>query len=384
MAKNDFAIIIGLQKYPGIDDPANGRMPLSGPENDAIAFRDWVIAPDGGAVPKKNVQLILSSKWKRRVSSFYKAKPTTQEIIDVFNTLHIIYNQKLQDGVEPKVGRRLYLFMSGHGILPRVPGDRNENEAGLLMANVDPKDAGNPRYHIPGAYAANWFCQNDYFDEVFLFMDCCRDIQFVPNLNSIFDLKGNSDKAKRMYAFATKWSRRAKEKPMPDEQGKVRGIFTKTLLLGLSGAAADPNPVNPNEGVITVASLKSYLHQNMKQFIDPQDIIENPKIQDADVDYAPKAQEGNDIIIKTVPLQKFPVIIRVPAGASGKLRIRNSNREIIGEPIQVDTAPAEIAVSLPRATYYATVSINNDAKESVFNVTGTEGLGKESIVEDFN
>lgn len=42
--ENDFAVIVGLQHYPAIDDPANGKPPLSGPENDANDFNEWILS----------------------------------------------------------------------------------------------------------------------------------------------------------------------------------------------------------------------------------------------------------------------------------------------------------------------------------------------------
>ncbi len=45
MAKDDWAIVVGIRFYPELDN-------LDGPENDAKAFRNWLVSPTGGAVPR--------------------------------------------------------------------------------------------------------------------------------------------------------------------------------------------------------------------------------------------------------------------------------------------------------------------------------------------
>jgi hypothetical protein len=54
MATDDYAIVVGISAYP-----YHGN--LSGPENDAKAFYDWLIDPQWGAVPEANVDRILTS-----------------------------------------------------------------------------------------------------------------------------------------------------------------------------------------------------------------------------------------------------------------------------------------------------------------------------------
>ena len=56
---NDYAVIVGAQTYPGLDDPTSDAFhPLLGPVNDATAFYEWVTSPDGGDVPAANADLI--------------------------------------------------------------------------------------------------------------------------------------------------------------------------------------------------------------------------------------------------------------------------------------------------------------------------------------
>lgn len=340
--EEDYAMIIGLQNYPGLDDPDNEQPPLQGPEYDAKEFEKWILSPKGGNVPSGNITMTLSSDFPPPFSSLVLTKPTELEIVAAFQKLHTLSDENIENGLGPRVGRRLYIYMSGHGIAPTPFGNKTEKESALLMANVNPKQVAVARYHIPGVYTATWFCENNYFDEVFLFMDCCRDLTIVPFINILFSPKGNADTAKRFYAFATKWSRRAREKEI---DGQVQGVFTKTLLLGLYGAAAEPDPANPAEGIITFESLQSYLLHNMKKFIDPP-FQDDPKVQEPDINYSP-AHKGH-IIIKTA-LQKFPVTIPAPAGASGDVGIYSNTSKSIIKRLQVNDLPT--VIDLPREEY---------------------------------
>ena len=77
-----------------------------------------------------------------------------------------------------RLGRRLYIYMAGHGIAP------GENQTALLMANANyDKRRYGTGYHVIGEYVAGWVADAHYFDEILLFMDCCREIQAVPAPN---------------------------------------------------------------------------------------------------------------------------------------------------------------------------------------------------------
>ena len=372
----DFAVIIGLQNYPALDDPLNGQAPISGAETDAKNFEEWAVSQEGGAVPLTNVIRILSSDYTNPANNLAKTQPTEIEITAAFDRLRGFSKSNREAGRGSRVGRRLYIFMSGHGVAPKPFGERIVKESALLMANVDPDNISALRYHIPGNYTASWFCENECFDEVFLFMDCCRDTLTVSSTNAFLPNTGNSDKAVRFFAFATKWSRRAKEKII---DGKMQGIFTRTLLLGLRGAGADPDPENPGFGVITGASLKSFLYGNIEGLVEPQ-FRNDADTNEPDIEYAPKAREGRNIIIKKgVPLQQFPVIVSVAAGASGKISILNGDFKEVAAA-QINNPPVEIPFNLPRAVYLANCNRHGATVNARLEVTGLEKAGKELIV----
>jgi hypothetical protein len=168
---------------------------------------------------------------------------------------------------------------------------------------------------------------------------------------------------------------------MTDQNGKttVRGIFTKTLIMGLQGAAAERDINDSAKGVITVASLKNYLINNMKEFISPE-FRTDAKVQEPDIDYSPRGKEGRDIIIKEAAISKFPVVIKVPAGATGDVIVMDDQFSPVDER-PVAALPADISLDLPRGKYVALVTINNSSRRNVFDVKGIEDLSAKRVVE---
>ena len=117
MNTSDYAVVVGISKYGAI------KPELEGPEKDACAFRDWLLASSGGAVPKDNVALILSSQFQ----------PTLTRVTVAFAKLMSLTVKNAHKA--PRVGRRLYIYLSGHGITPRSDPLVSLNHAALLMAN---------------------------------------------------------------------------------------------------------------------------------------------------------------------------------------------------------------------------------------------------------
>jgi len=234
MNAEDFGIIVGINQYPELGA-------LSGPENDATEFRDWLISPQGGAVPPENVTLITCPQ--PPASSVFQAQPTTVQLDSAFERLHVRANEEGRSGV---AGRRLYIFLAGHGFAP------NLEDAALLMANAG---RGRTGHHIPGRPYANWFRLAAYFDEIVLFMDCCRENYRRAPLRLPPWEEEHNDAARDVryfYGFATEWSRAAREMPQQPDL-RVRGHFTTALLAGLRGGACDEN------GRITGRALKRFI-----------------------------------------------------------------------------------------------------------------------------
>ena len=351
MAQDDYGVVVGIQSYPALDTDHQ----LLGPERDAKAFYNWLVSPTGGDVPPGNVTLIVSSYYTPPFASRSSAKPIAQDVQDAFDNLQDIAtdNNKKKKGL--RTGRRLYIYFAGHGFSPRP------DQTALLMANAAFEKVG-PLYHILGQYTADWFFRTAYFDEIMLFMDCCRETVSVSGLNMSWtdqDVPDAAKNVKRFYGQATQWSGVAREKVI---DGDRRGVFTVTLMRGLEGAASNPT------GEITAASLSSYLYNNMKELLDAEDIADGAP-EEPQVDFYPK-NGGDGFLITKVAPPTFPVSITVPDNALGKTGM------VFGGDFSVVESIAEVPkvweVNLHRGKYLA--QIQGTGLQEPFDVNGTGGV----------
>ena len=334
---NDWAIVIGIWDYPDLGD-------LAGPEHDAQAFAEWVQSPVGGGVPADHLRMISSSKFASAAIA-RDAKPTDAEVQALFDELDDIAQGNRERGEGQRVGRRLYLYMAGHGCAPLL------DESVLLMANATRRRAG---YHIPGKPWANWFYRAGYFDELLLFMDCCRESypQAPLNVPAYIDVTAPDavDRGRRFFAFGTKWSRLSRERPMAD--GVVRGVFTAALLEGLKGAAAEP------DGRVTAGSLAGYLLTGMQRFLSPDDLAD-PEIPKApDIELHPAVDPG--FVIVTVPPPQAVAPAPTPAAGQPRLTVRTGDAAteifVIDDQLHVVAQGAgELERALPPGSYLVKV-----------------------------
>jgi hypothetical protein len=346
MAKDDWAIVVGIATYPGLGN-------LDGPENDAQGFYDWVVAPAGGDVPQDHVAFILSSNFPPSVLPG-RAEPAAATLQRAFDDLQDLAEQSQKEGNGLRVGRRLYIYLSGHGCAPP------SFDSALLAANATPK---RPGYHILGRLYADWFLRSNFFDEAVLFMDCCREnVQTPPNIPPYINITGADalDKTRAFYGFATKWSRLSRERKMAD--GRVHGVFTTALLEGLKGAACDPS-----DGRITSASLGNYLYANMKKFLSPADLTDPEIPKEPDLDYDKNPQ--TPLVFATVAVPAFAVTVNLPPGTAGKkIEILDSKLKAVHSGA---AAPPQLRIELKRGTYLAQV-LADGLQSEPFEVDGTE------------
>ena len=366
MNKSDRAIVAGIAIYP---DPDFGN--LDSPENDAKAFYDWLISPGGGAVPAENVELILSSNFTLATTPS-DALPGLTEVQRAFDRLQDNAKKNAKQGNGYYLGRRIYIYLSGHGFAPSM------DEAALYMANVTRDRVG---YHILGRYNADWFFHAACFDEVLLFMDCCRQLDPHAPLNKPYSEVMSPDALNRVkcfYGFATKWSKKARERNFG---GVTRGIFTTALLEGLKGAAAGP------DGKITTNTLYDYLIEYMKEFMAPEDRSDPNLSNEPDLDTYPRHAEGF-VIAEVTPkpknvveqitqfvfgakpqAPKYPVVLHAPAELAGKpIRILDDQLKPLDLSI---LAQPELKIELERGLYE--VHIEGGMETRVFEVSGVGG-----------
>lgn len=286
MAGTDYAVVVGISRYPALGD-------LSGPVIDATNFRDWLTADDGGQVPPANVKLILSpDPDPAQPLERTRAIPTRDQIIAAFEDILECEDDR------GKVGRRLYMYLAGHGFAPEV------DDAALLMANAGQRSLP----CVPGRPYARWFQAAAKFDEIVLFMDCCRDdYRAVPQQPPPWPEEHSPDAAnvKHYYVFATQVYQKAREKVFPST-GKVQGVFTTALLAALKLAEADA------QGRIWGAAVKKYILNYIPT------LTEGERKQDPKFDF----DDAYDVVFaQTAAPATIPVHIRVNPEYHGQLRV---------------------------------------------------------------
>lgn len=209
MATDDHAIVVGIGRYS-----SSSLADLEGPVNDAEAVVEWLREPEGGDVPPGQIQTVTSAQFSG------EPRPVANDLYGAFENLIDLGEQKNP----APVGKRLYIFMSGHGFGPAV------REAALLMANAAPRRWG---HNICGGAVADYFAAGGLFEEIFLLMDCCRDA-LTPAKASVLPWDpeaGERPPASRwIYGFATGFDSRTREMPI---DGEVRGVFTTAVLEAL-------------------------------------------------------------------------------------------------------------------------------------------------------
>jgi hypothetical protein len=247
-APDDHAIIVGINRYRS--DQGIGS--LNGAVNDALLFREWLIDPDGGGLDPAHVTLFISPE----DGSFAPSREVIED--QILGTFY----QKRSEGVRP-VGRRLYLFMAGHGVAT-ADGD----ECSLVAANsfIDPLRV------LSGRMAADRIRKQPMFQEVVLFMACCRDVGVNPAVHCGLPPPGEmlNKNSTFLHGLAVQWDKKALEKQLPhptDPHNKPKlwqSVFSYALLQGLRSAFDD-------DGNITSLSLKRVVKEQVKALLPPDD-----------------------------------------------------------------------------------------------------------------
>jgi uncharacterized caspase-like protein len=301
MNDHDYAVVVGISKYGSL------RPQLEGPEKDATEFADWLRSPQGGALPPANVTLIRSSGYANPPTlDPYLYEPTLSQVRAAFAKL--IFRAKSNFANVPRVGRRLYIYLSGHGITPRVDPTTSIDLSGLLTANC----AEDAIYeNVSGQVYVNWFHQSHAFAEILLFMDCCRSDKSDASPQADLPTTvpdGRPNEVQVFCAWATQWDARAYELPLGSPPEK-RGVFTYALLEALTAGTPDA------EGHLTPNSIVGHLS------------IRVPQLRNGDASQAPQFYPPK-------PDDRIVLLDKVKARAATNLTITFA-ATLFGQPVEL-------------------------------------------------
>jgi len=283
MSASDYAIVVGISDYPLLGADAT----LKAADKDAAAIRAWLVKE--GSVLDKNI-----FEFRTEGSD----QPQAASIRLAFRRLRAIAEEKSRAGMGMKVGRRLYLYLSGHGFSP------GHGRGALYSADATTYDP----LHTYATGWLEWFQDHGYFDEYVLWLDCCMDRELMVTLEALF-LGGGTFSASgpAFVAFAAKRPLKTVERPIAEDNGKLHGIFTWTLLKGLRGGAADPT------GAVTSESLRLYLENGLSQYLSADDT------NDPDISKRPDVVRSDPGIVFAVHagVSKTTVTINFPQECEG-------------------------------------------------------------------
>jgi len=355
MAADDYAIVVGITRYPGLgvspDDPAD----LRGSELDAIEVAKWLKAKDGGDLPddRDHVNLICTSDFEGEPTAT-KGEPQQQRLRDAFDALVQAGKDKPRASRDdPMLGRRLYIYMSGHGFSP------SRYRGALYVANATPDNG----WHSYASGWLEWFQDNFYFTEYVLWMDCCMDREFGIDPENIMKKTSRFGRMGGTFiAFAAPRQFKTVERPIKAKNGEIHGVFTWTLLQGLKGGAVD------SEGQITGRSLADYILNGMSAYLTEND-LKNPTIAKE-----PEVVKADRTLIFATGREKqtTSVTLTFPADAVGKQATLWGSLPAVPHNFPVQR---EVNRSLENGLYV--VAIPESCLRHGFEVTGSQSYAVE-------
>jgi len=284
LAASDWAVVAGINGYWKYAS-------LKGAVGDAERFAKWLLSE--AFVPDDQVRLVRSPVGAPETQD--AAQPTLDLVKRQFEDIARQANRRDLY----YLGRRLYIFLSGHGILPTRSANPDFNETALLMADVDNITLGN---HLGGNAYAEWFRALGVFDEVVLLLDCCRDEKQNIGLTppSMPRLEAKRTPARRFYAAATQMGSESWEKDFGSPPEK-RGVFSHALIEALTSSSLC-NPLGQLTGKVLAAQLY-------------KDVPVLQSGQDPDINYKP---EQDIVFVKRLAPKKPRVSITFDPGLAGK------------------------------------------------------------------
>ncbi|MDB5513601.1 MAG: hypothetical protein JWQ17_359 [Tardiphaga sp.] len=314
---DDWALVVGIANYPRYGktpaEPNNLRAPI----NDAIAMEKFLREQLG----VKNITLLTSvqnngAAWVER-----PPRPVRDDIDQWITDLVVKSDENVNAGKGPQVGRRLYLYFSGHGLAPE------KSKRALVTSNALAKT------FIDHVMATAWqdnLSNSLFFSEYVLWMDFCSQAQvtLIPSLPPFQITEALNPPAPQFTACAAAFPLQAIELPL-GPGGEFHSVFTYELLRGLRGAA-----INPATGGIRTRDLTAYLFKAVAAHIDKLPLPDRTGIS-REPDFL-AADDMEFVSPATAPATAKPRSIRIAPDGGGTLpdgtsvRVFDHARSLIG------------------------------------------------------
>ncbi|MER2266113.1 hypothetical protein [Methylobacterium oxalidis] len=247
-------------------------------------------------MPEANIKTIKSSDY---ATAGHPAPFHLEQ--DAFFWVEGLAQQNVARSAGRTVGRRLYVYMSGHGF------STTQREGCLITADALPTKI---NANVCASAWLQWWQDAGYFREFVLLLDCCmnRMTTGLPMRAPLAGLNASMPPGPSFVAFAAKRPLKAVEMPVPADNGRFHGIFTWAFLDGVKGAAVNA------AGTVTGQSMGNWLRNALYQRMGPsertnRDISQEPEIGSNDPQLV--------LARPTEPL-RFEIALSFPADAIGK------------------------------------------------------------------
>ena len=248
---NHYALVVGIDHYPKF-------RPLNGARQDAQDFIGWLKDKNtGGGLPEKNIFEVLSENNPPR--------PIHEHIDDAL--------ENLLELADEGVGKRLYLYFSGHGL------SRTNTATDLCLAKWSTRRKG---LALDSEDYLSMLMGSGIFEEIVMILDCCRirkvRSRALPPTIDFARPGDNASGSRSFVGYATEFLNAAHEAALEDEDVEidatpiVRGHFTRALIDALEGGAAD------DTGGVTAERLKEYLEVHTPEIAKLANHIQKPEV----------------------------------------------------------------------------------------------------------
>jgi len=212
----NWALVIGINRYWRADACLRGAV------KDALKMREWLTSIDGGAVPSRNLILLLSPHDDPESCGGASALPATQDMI--IQAIEQIFRKSGEEG------DRFFFYYSGHGLTARMSFS---NESGIIPNDFS-DTLTNKALSLRSIFER---FQSTRFREQFFFIDACRNIPWEGEREFLISQYPLPKPPKppvfpQFIMYATSPGVKAVE---IHEAGNERGAFTDALLAGLRG-----------------------------------------------------------------------------------------------------------------------------------------------------
>lgn len=229
--EEDYAIIVGVSHYMSL-------APLNGPITDACRLKNWLIKADGGNIHPQHVFFIPSAPGSQ-----------TPDQMSIDKALSDILQM-----AAAKPARRLYFYFSGHGF------GSNWEVNGMCLPIWSPSF-----YNAALSSKAylDLLVEKDLFQEVYFFLDCCRDkkINTKPLHSMLGGARPGGANTMAVLLYASEYENAAWEGMMnTDGNLQVHGYFSRALMEALNGGAVN------NNGDITITSFIDYIREKTESY----------------------------------------------------------------------------------------------------------------------